>query len=59
MASLQIAVQVIAGFAVGSVNSQRRAETGRSLEYVEAVGVKQKLMPTGLQRDLGHNPVLR
>lgn len=45
VASLVIAVLVIAGFALGSVNFQRGAQTGGSKEYVEGVGVKQEPMP--------------
>lgn len=46
-ASLLIAVLVIAGFALGSVNFQQSADTGGSDEYVEGVGVEQALMPVG------------
>ena len=47
VASLVIAVLVIAGFALGSTNFQRAADTGGSDQYVEGVGVQQELMPTG------------
>ena len=47
LASVVIAVLVIAGFAVGSVNfNQGSAQTGSSEEYVEGVGLRQELMPT-------------
>lgn len=47
-ASVIIAVLVIAGFAVGGINFNRPSPTGSSEgEYVEGVGVRQELMPTG------------
>jgi len=47
VASAVIAVLVIAGFALGSVNfGNRPAQTGSSQEYVEGVGVNQRLMPS-------------
>ncbi len=48
MASVVIAVLVIGGFAVGGINFQRGSPTGSSSgEYVEGVGVQQRLMPAG------------
>ena len=46
-ASAIIAVLVIGGFAIGGTNFQRGAQTGRSQEYVEGVGVRQDFMPVG------------
>ena len=47
LASAVIAVLVIAGFALGSVNfGNRAAQTGSSGEYVEGVGVNQEIMPS-------------
>ena len=56
LASLAIAVLVIAGFAVGGTNFQRGADTGGSQEYVEGVGVQQDLMPTGSRGFNEHVP---
>ena len=47
VASAIIAVLVIGGFAIGGTNFQRGAQTGRSQEYVEGVGVRQEFMPVG------------
>ena len=53
LASLVIAVLVIAGFAVGGTKFQRGADTGRSQEYVEGVGVRQE--PTGFNQHVPEN----
>ncbi len=48
MASVIIAVLVIAGFVLGSMNFNRSsASAGSANEYVEGVGVQQELMPVG------------
>ena len=55
-ASAIIAVLVIGGFAIGGTNFQRGAQTGRSQEYVEGVGVRQEFMPVGPRGLNAHVP---
>jgi hypothetical protein len=56
VASAVIAVLVIGGFALGGTNFQRGTQTGGSQEYVEGVGVRQDLMPTGPRGLNNHVP---
>lgn len=57
VASAVIAVLVIAGFALGSVNfGNRAAQTGSSQDYVEGVGVRQAPMPVGPRGLNAHIP---